>query len=152
MLGSNPDISQKVINGQQKQSSGRCCFWGYFCPTSSCAAPGRTYCTSNLCFKFYTTAYAAPKRGCPSAVCCPCTEKSQHRKFETNITRKVSVRLHNLNINVPVSDLLYIFPRSICLFFCMEIYGPILVIYKSLTDTWMLKLGLRPRNSQKRNT
>ncbi len=28
----------------------------------------------------------------------------------------------------------------------------ILGIYKSLTDTWMWKLGLRPRNSQKKNT
>jgi hypothetical protein len=33
-----------------------------------------------------------------------------------------------------------------------EICGPILGIYKSLTDTWMWTLGLRPRNSQKRNT
>ncbi len=33
-----------------------------------------------------------------------------------------------------------------------EICGPILGIYKSFTDTWMWKLGLRPRNSQKRNT
>ncbi len=33
-----------------------------------------------------------------------------------------------------------------------EICGLILGIYKSLTDTWMYKLGLRPRNSQKRNT
>ncbi len=32
-----------------------------------------------------------------------------------------------------------------------EICGPILGIYKSLTDTRMWKLGLRPRNSQKRN-
>jgi hypothetical protein len=30
--------------------------------------------------------------------------------------------------------------------------GPILRIYKSLTDIWMWKLGLRPSNSQKRNT
>ncbi len=30
--------------------------------------------------------------------------------------------------------------------------GPILGIYKPLTDTWMWKLGLRPYNSQKRNT
>ncbi len=33
-----------------------------------------------------------------------------------------------------------------------EICGPILGIYKSLTDTWMWKLGLRHRNSQQRNT
>ena len=35
---------------------------------------------------------------------------------------------------------------------CREICGPILGIYKSLTDTGMLKLGLRPRNYQKRDT
>ncbi len=35
---------------------------------------------------------------------------------------------------------------------CREICGRIQGIYKSLTDTWMWKLGLRPRNSQKRNT
>ncbi len=46
----------------------------------------------------------------------------------------------------------YIFPGSVCLFCCTEICGPILGIYKSLTDTWMWKLGLRPRNSQKKNT
>ncbi len=33
-----------------------------------------------------------------------------------------------------------------------EICGPILGIYKSLRDTRMWKLGLRQRNSQKRNT
>ncbi len=33
-----------------------------------------------------------------------------------------------------------------------EICGPILGLYKSLTDKWMWKMGLRPRNSQKRNT
>jgi hypothetical protein len=44
---------------------------------------------------------------------------------------------------------IYIFPGLVCLFCCMEICGQILGIYKSLTDTWMWKLGLRPRNSQK---
>ncbi len=47
---------------------------------------------------------------------------------------------------------IYIFPGSVCLFCCSQICGPILGIYKLLTDTWMWKLGLRPRNSQKRNT
>jgi hypothetical protein len=46
---------------------------------------------------------------------------------------------------------IYIFPGSVCLFCCREICGPILGIYKSLTDTWMWKLGLRPRYSQKRS-
>ncbi len=47
---------------------------------------------------------------------------------------------------------IYIFPESVCLFCCSQICGLILGIYKSLTNTWLLKLGLRPRNSQKRNT
>ncbi len=47
---------------------------------------------------------------------------------------------------------IYIFPGSVCLFCCREICGQILGIYESLTDTWMWKLGLRPCNSQKRNT
>ncbi len=47
---------------------------------------------------------------------------------------------------------IYIFPGSVCQFCCREICGLILRIYKSLTDTWLWKFGLRPRNSQKRNT
>ncbi len=37
-------------------------------------------------------------------------------------------------------------------FMCLWICGPILGIYESLTDTRMWKSGLRPPNSQKRNT
>ncbi len=61
----------------------------------------------------------------------------------------------NYNVLSPRSYI-HICERFICfqdrLFCCLEIYGPILGICKSLTDTWMWKLGLRPRNSQKRNT
>jgi hypothetical protein len=64
------------------------------------------------------------------------TAKTHYRKFETNISRK---RLCGLSpyfhIHVSVSDL-YI-PRSVCLFCCRKICGPILGIYKSLTDTGM---------------
>ena len=42
---------------------------------------------------------------------------------------------------------IYIFPGSV-----WEIWGPILGTFKSLTDTWMCKLGLRPRNSLSENT
>ncbi len=47
---------------------------------------------------------------------------------------------------------IYIFPGSVWLFCCSQIGGLILGINKSLTDTWMWKLGLRPCNSHKRNT
>ncbi len=53
---------------------------------------------------------------------------------------------------VPISTFMclwaiYIFSRLFCLVCCSQICGPILGIYKSLTNTWMRKLGLRPRNS-----
>jgi hypothetical protein len=38
---------------------------------------------------------------------------------------------------------IYIFPGSVCLFGCTKICRPILGICKSLTDTWMWKLGDR---------
>ncbi len=43
-----------------------------------------------------------------------------------------------------VCERFIIFQRSVCLFCCRIIFGPTLGIYKSLTDTWMWKLGLRP--------
>jgi hypothetical protein len=52
----------------------------------------------------------------------------------------------NFHIHMSVSEL-YI-PSMGLPFLLEEICGPILRIYKSLTDTWMWKLGLRPRNSQ----
>ncbi len=38
---------------------------------------------------------------------------------------------------------IYIFPPSVCLFCCRKIGGLIIGIYKSLTCTWMWKLGLK---------
>ncbi len=72
------------------------------------------------------------------------TAKNLYRKFETNIHSP------NFHIHVSVSDL-YI-PTIDLPILLHEICGPILRIYKSLTDTEIWKLGLRPRNSQKRNT
>ncbi len=73
--------------------------------------------------------------------------KTQYQKFETNIPRK-----RNCAASVPISTFIclwaiYIFPWLVCLFCCREICGTILGIYKSITDIWMWKLGLRPRNS-----
>jgi hypothetical protein len=76
-----------------------------------------------------------------------CTAKNQYRNFKTNIPRKGNARPQS---QFPHSWVFYIFTQSICLFCCR--WTAILRIHKSLTDIWMWKLGLRQRNSQKRNT
>jgi len=47
---------------------------------------------------------------------------------------------------------IYIFHWSVCLFCCRKIGGPNVGTYRSLKDTWMWTLGLRPRNSFSGNT
>ncbi len=78
------------------------------------------------------------------------TAKTKYRNFETNIPRKgISGPQSQFPHSSSVSDL-YI-PTIGLPILLEELCGPILGLYKSLTDTWMLKLGLRPRYSQKRN-
>ncbi len=80
-----------------------------------------------------------------------------HCKEKKPKLRNKYFQKRNCAVTVPISTFLclwanYIFPRSICLCCYRKICEPILGIYKSLTDKWMWKLGLRPRNSQKRST
>ncbi len=57
----------------------------------------------------------------------------------------------NFHIHVSVSDLyVCVLQGSVHIFSCSRI-RPIVGMYKSLTDTWMWKLGLWPRNSFSRN-
>jgi hypothetical protein len=42
---------------------------------------------------------------------------------------------------------IYLFPWSVCLFCCRTINQQNVEIYRSLVDTWMWKMGLRPHNS-----
>ncbi len=64
------------------------------------------------------------------------------------LEKELSGHSPNFHIHVSVSDL-YI-PTIDLPILLQEICGPILGIYKALTDTRMWKLGLRPRNAQKR--
>ncbi len=75
--------------------------------------------------------------------------KSEHSK---QIFPEKELRGHspNFHIHVSVSDL-YISMIDLPILL-LEICGPILGIYQSLTDTRMWKLRLRPGNSQKWNT
>ncbi len=70
----------------------------------------------------------------------PHTAKTKCRKFEKNIPGKENRGLSpNFHIHAPVSEL-YI-PTMGLPFLLEEICGPILGIYKWLTDTWLWKWG-----------
>ena len=79
-----------------------------------------------------------------------CTAKTKCRKFETNIPRKgISGPQSQFPHSCVCEQIIYSHDGSV--FSAEGNMWTILIIYKSLTDTWMWKLGLRPRNSQKRN-
>ncbi len=75
------------------------------------------------------------------------TAKNQYENSKQIFPEK-ELRRHspNFHIHVSVSDL---YNPTINLSILLQECGPILGILKSLKDTWMWKVRLRPRNSQK---
>ncbi len=78
--------------------------------------------------------------------------KTKHRNFETNIPRKGISGSQSQFLHSCVCEWFIYIPTIGLPNLLEEICRPILGLCKSLIDTWMLKLGLRPRYSQKRNT
>ncbi len=71
--------------------------------------------------------------------------KTQYRKFETNIPRKGIVRPQSQFPHSCVCErFMYSYDGSAYNSAAEKICGPILGKYKSITDTWKWKLGLRP--------
>ncbi len=67
--------------------------------------------------------------------------RQPHCKDKMSKIRNENSQKRNIGASVPISTFMClcansIFPRWVCLF-CWRKYGPILGIYKSLTDTWM---------------
>jgi hypothetical protein len=82
---------------------------------------------------------------------------STHCKDAIPKIRYIHFQERNCAATVPIPRFMvlcaiYIFPWLVCIFCCRKIGGPIMGIYKSLTDIWMWKLGLRPPSSFYGNT
>ncbi len=119
-------------------------------------APKNTVYRSGYCggcnFKYdghwALNAFLAPHLSCQLEY--TATAKNKYRKLEANIPRKEIVQPQSQFPHSCVCELFrYAHDRYILR---QEICEPILGIYKSITDIRMLKLGMRPRNFQKRNT
>ncbi len=82
--------------------------------------------------------------------------RGPHCKDKILKFRNIYSQKRNIGVSVPISTFMclwanYMFPRPVCLFSWRKYVEcrPILRLYKSLTYTWMWKLGLRPRYSRK---
>ncbi len=105
---------------------------------------------------FNTASVLLCTSNCKGVVVCLC-DMLLHCKEAIQKTQNKYSQKRNCAASVPISTfmclcVIYIYPRSICLFCCRKICGPILCIHKSLSDTWMWKLGMRPRCSFSGNT
>ncbi len=69
------------------------------------------------------------------------TAKYQYRKIEKNILRKGIARPQSQFLHSSICER-FIYSQDRSSYSAAGICGPILGIYKSLTDTWMWKLGL----------
>ncbi len=77
------------------------------------------------------------------------TAKTQYRKYETNISKKGILWLQSQFPHSCVCERFF-YSHDQSAYSAAEKYLD--QSWKSLEDTWMWKLGLRPHNSQKRNT
>ncbi len=80
------------------------------------------------------------------------TAKNQYWKFDKKNSNKRNCAATVPNSTSCVCERFIYIPTIDLPIMLQELCGPILEINKSLTDTWMWKLGLNPRISQKRNT
>ncbi len=71
---------------------------------------------------------------CATGIFQPCNEKVFEPFPEWNCAASVPIPTFVFMRGI------YIFPRLVCLFCCRKIVGPIVGIYRSLTETWMWKL------------
>ncbi len=98
--------------------------------------------------------HVAPAKGWSNGILC--TAEKPIPKIRNKYTQK-----RNCASTVPIFTFMCMYVTDLCIQYIstidlpillQEICGPILEIYKSIRDTWMWKLGLRPRNSQERNS
>ncbi len=126
--------------------SSQCCFWKYLFYSSLC-------CSWTKALNVSVLQQPETERTTASfGVFLWSTLQRTNTEYSKQIfpEKELRGRIPNFQIQVSVSDL-YI-PTINLPILLQEICGQILGIYKSLTITWMWKLGLTPCNSKKRNT